>query len=203
MTDVGHLSLKDAAEVLAGNWLNFQSFSWPRWKELDDPSSWAVVYTHNRDSGLLELSNAAVIARKLEPHTEGDDPDVTEECHSHFLHGYLDGYSIRVFRGGEITEAIRVYHALQERFANYPILSESDYSQREHDATIKNIEQAAHRLKHEYRLPEGWESDVYCWLSDHTPRAVENRDDHGGSPTEDDLRQAFDALGYESHGDGE
>jgi hypothetical protein len=111
--------------------------------------------------------------------------------------GYLDGYSIRVFRAGRITEAFKTYHALAERLENYPILDEEGYSRREYEATIANIGHAAFRLKHEFELPDGWEGEVYSWLSDHIPRAVENRDDQGGYPSEDDLRTAFDALGYE------
>jgi hypothetical protein len=81
--------------------------------------------------------------------------------------------------------------------SNYPILDESDYSQREFDATIQNITHAAHRLRHEYALPDGWEGNVFSWFWDHNQRAVENRDDQGGYPSEDDLRGAFDDLGYE------
>jgi hypothetical protein len=51
-------------------------------------------------------------------------------------------------------------------------------------------------VKDEYTLPEGWESEVYSWLSDNRQSAIENRDDDGGYPEEDDLRTAFDALGY-------
>jgi hypothetical protein len=199
MTDVGNLSLEDAARGLAGNWKRFECFAWFRRRELDDPDSWAVVYTTQRDSGLLDMSNAAFITKKLEPFTDGDDPDVVAENHSHFAVGYLDGFSIRVFKNGKITEAFKVYHALAEKLANYPILSESDYSQREFDATLENISQAASRLKHVYRLPDGWEGEVFSWFTEHNQRAVENRDDHGGCPTEDDLRAAFGALGYDQN----
>lgn len=198
MTGIGTMGVEDAAADLAGNWKRFDSFAWHRRREIDDPDDWAVVYTHHRDSGLLDRSNAGVIAKKLEPYTDGDDPDVVEERHSHFAVGYIDGFSIRVFRGGEITGAFRVYHALRERLDNYPILDESDYSEKEYDATLVNITDAARRLRHEYILPDGWEGEVYSWLSEHNQRAVENRDDHGGYPGEDDLREAFEALGYTS-----
>lgn len=52
-------------------------------------------------------------------------------------------------------------------------------------------------LRESRRLPEGREGDVVSWLSDHRQRAVENWDDQGGYPEEDDLRVAFEALGYE------
>ena len=89
------------------------------------------------------------------------------------------------------------YHDLMEQLDGYPILDEEDYSERELDATLENITDAAWRVKHEYTLPDGWEGDVYSWLSDNRQSAVENRDDQGGYPEEDDLRAAFAALGYE------
>ena len=65
-------------------------------------------------------------------------------------------------------------------------------------ATIENIADAAWRLKREsMTFPRAGKCDVYSWLSDHCQRAVENRDDRGGYPEEDDLRDAFVALGYE------
>ena len=78
----------------------------------------------------------------------------------------------------------------------YPILDEEDYSNREYEATLENINDAAWRLKGEYPLQDGWECEVHSWLSDHRAGSVENRDDQGGYPYEDDLRAAFDALGY-------
>ena len=47
------------------------------------------------------------------------------------------------------------------------------------------------------RLAEGWESEVYSWLSDKDCSEIENTDDRGGYPNEDALRRAFAALGFE------
>lgn len=196
MTGIGSPSLHAATTDLAGNWKKFDSFAWHSRREIDGPENWAVVYTHHRDSGLLDRSNVGVIIEKLAPFTEGDDPDVVEERHSHFAVGYIDGFSIRVFRDGEITQAFRVYHELAVRLDNYPVLDESDYSEKDYDATLDNITDAARRLRHDYVLPDDWPGEVYSWLSEHNQRAVENRDDHGGYPGEDDLREAFEALGY-------
>jgi hypothetical protein len=194
---IGELTLDDAAREAAGNWRRFSCFIWFRERDIPDPGAWAVIYTHNRDSGLLDQSNAQQIAEGLEPFTEGDDPDVVFESHDHWAVGHVDGFSVRVFRDGQVTDAFRTCHDLAERLADYPILDEEDYSRREYEATVENIADAAWRLKHGYELPEGWEGDVYSWLSDHRQRAIENRDDQGGYPAEDDLRAAFDALGYE------
>lgn len=79
MTRLGELELQDAAVEAAGNWKSFDCFCWFRKDDIDDAENWAVIYTHHRDSGLLDQSNAAVIAKKMQPFTEGDDPDVVFE----------------------------------------------------------------------------------------------------------------------------
>ena len=52
-------------------------------------------------------------------------------------------------------------------------------------------------LKREYELAR-WLGirSLSPGLSDNRQSSVENRDDQGGYPSEDDLRAAFDALGY-------
>ena len=196
-TTLGEMTIEEAAVLAAGNWKTFQCFVWDRGRVLDDADQWAIINTHNRDSGLLDLSNADATRKALEPFTEGDDHDVMFESHSHWAVGHVDGASIRVFRDGQITEAFKTYLGLAERLADYPILDEGDYGEREYVATVENIADAAWRLNDEYDLPDEWQCDVYSWLSDHRQRAVENRDDQGGYPEEGDLRAAFKALGYD------
>ena len=197
MPTLGTLDLNDAAHDAAGNWKRFNCFVWYRDNELTDADNWAVIYTHNRDSDLLDQSNASVIAKAMEPFTEDDDPDVVFESHHHWAVGHVDGFSLRVFKNGEITEAFNAYHKLAERMADYPILDESDYSERELDATFENIGEAAWRLKQEFDLPNEWQSEVYSWISDHRENALESVDDQGGWPDDDDLNAAFEALGYQ------
>lgn len=189
----GEMTLEDAAKEAAGNWQKFKCFCWFRRNEVVDAENWAVLYTHNRDSGLLDQSNASAIQKAMEPFTDGD---VVFESHTHWAVGHVDGFSIRVYRNGEITEAFRTYHELTERLADYPVLDEDDYSNREFEATLENLTDAAWRLKDEFELPEGWEGQVYDWLSENNCGAVENRDDQGGYPSEDELREAFEGLGY-------
>lgn len=194
---LGTLDLDEAAHQAAGNWRSFNSFVWWRQHEMDDADRWAIVYASNRDSGLLDQSNAAAIAKALEPFAGGGDPGVVAERHDHWLVGHVDGFGIRVYDGdGDITEAFRTYYGLLERMDDYPVLDESDYSDREYAATLENIEDAAWRLKRDFVLPEGWRGDVYSWLSDNDPSEIENRDDQGGYPSEESLRAAFDALGF-------
>ncbi len=193
---LGELTLEDAAKEAAGNWQSWTCFIWDRERALDAPESWGIFYTHNRDSGLLDQSNADAITEAMERFTDTDDPDVVMESHSHWAVGHVDGFSIRVYREGEITDAFKAYHDLMEQLDGYPILDEEDHSRREYEATLENINDAAWRLKDEYELPDGWESEVFSWFWDNRQSAVENRDDQGGYPSEDDLRAAFDALLY-------
>jgi hypothetical protein len=193
---LGALTLEEAAQEAAGNWRHFQCFVWFRRNEVDDAEDWSVIYTNNRDSGLLDQSNAAAIAKALQQFTDSDDPDVVSESHSHWAVGHVNGHSIRVFRNGEITEAFCKYHELAQQLADYPILDESDYSERELEATLDNIKDAACRLKNDFDLPTDWESEVYRWLSDNLSGELENRDDQGGCPSESALLECFDNLGF-------
>jgi hypothetical protein len=194
---LGELTLEEAAKEAAGNWHDFECFAWFRENELEDPDDWAIIYHSHRDSGLLDQSNAAAIEKEMEEFTEGDDPDVVMESHHHWAVGHIDGFSVRVYRDGQITEAFKAYHKLAERLANYPILDEEDYSERELEATFENLPNAAWRVKDDYELPDDWESEVYRWFSDPNCAAIENTDDQGGYPSEEELRAAFEALGYE------
>lgn len=197
MLKLGQLDLQTAAKVAAGNWRHFECFAWDRASKLNDADHWAIVYTHHRDSGLLDLSNADAISKALEPFMQGDNPDVVAEHHSHWAVGWIDGFSIRVFKRGRVTKAFKAYHGLVEGMADYPVLDDEDYSRREYEATLGNITDSAWRLKREFDLPDGWETDVHRWFSDNDNAAIENRDDQGGYPDQQQLERAFAGLGFQ------
>jgi hypothetical protein len=196
MVLLGEMTIEDAAKKAAGNWRRFDSFCWDRSSEIEDPDSWAIIYTKHRDSGLLDQSNAAAITKVMREFTDCDDPDVVFESHSHWAVGHIDGFSIRVLRDGEATPAFERYHELTISLADYPVLDESDYSDREYEATLENVADAAWRLKRQFKLPDDWTSQVYGWFSDNDDSAIENRDDQGGYPNEEQLRTAFIAKGF-------
>jgi len=194
---LGTMTLEDAAKTAAGNWKEFDSFVWWREREMDDSDRWTIVYSSNRDSGLLDQSNHGFIEKTMKPFTEGDDPDVVAEQHSHWAVGFVQGQSIRVYDDdGNITEAFRTYFHLQEQMEQYPILDESDYSQKEYDSTLENLDLASWSLKKRFDLPDGWVDQVYEWLSDNDPTQLENVSDQGGWPDEDSLLAAFTALNF-------
>jgi hypothetical protein len=194
---LGELDLEEAAKQAAGNWQSFNCFVWFPPDELHDSDQWAIIYTHHRDSGLIDQSNAAVIEKAMEPFTKGDDRDVLFESHTHWAVGHIDGFSVRVFKEGKITKAFETYHELARSLEAYPILDESDYSDHEYEATLENIDDAAWKVKHDFNLPEDWQYQVYSWLSDNRCREIENVDDLGGYPSEQALQDAFAALGFQ------
>ena len=164
MGTIGEMTLEEAASQAAGNWKRFSCFCWDRLRKIDDPDAWAIVYTNSRDSGLLDQSNAKAIVQALKSNSESANADVVFESHSHWAVGPVDGFSIRVHRGEQITDAFRTYHCLMHRLDEYPILDESDYGRREYEAALENIEDAAWRFKSSYDLHDGWEAEVYEWL---------------------------------------
>lgn len=185
-------TIEEAAREAAGNWKEFESFGWH--DKPDDAENWTIVYTSNRDSRLIEQSNAAAIEKAMEPFFDSDDPDIQSESHNHWAVGYVDGYAIRVYRDGQITEAFKAYVELMERLEDYPLLDEEDYSRREYEATIENIKSEGCPI--DANLPEDWAGQVYSWLSDNNFRAVENRDDQGGYADRWEIAEAVAELGF-------
>jgi hypothetical protein len=195
MSNINWTDVETAAEEAAGNWRKFSCFAWHRGYHLEDADRWAIFYTSVRDAGLLEQSNHSQIEKLLAPFTEGDDPEVVAESHSHWAVGYLDGFSIRVFDNqGGITAAFKEFCCIKAKLADYPILNEEDYSEREYAATLENYASEMWAMRKE--LPEGWEAEVYSWFSDNGyDRFIENRDDQGGYAPRENITEALQDLG--------
>jgi hypothetical protein len=190
----------ELAQESAGNWMRFQAFGWDRRYDLDRPHDWAIFYTHNRDSGLAEQSNARAIDSVMEKF--GDD--AVSERHNHCLVGWVEGYSIRVYdEQGQVTEAFKAWCDVQERLADYPLLDEDDLGNKECEACYDNIVEVVDRVwrmtdrdESVGEVPEGLYGDVYNWFWDHDQGEVENRDGHGGCPSEQGVERALAGLGY-------
>lgn len=184
-----------AAKEMAGNWQHFDSFAWHRVYDLEDADQWALIYTSNRDSGLLARSNEEAINKLLEQYADGDDPDLVFETHSHWAVGHVSGFSVRVFRpDGTITDAFREVCAIQERLDDYPVLDESEYSKRELEATLENYRSEIGHYRSDLR--DGWESELYQHFSDTNQyRYIESRDDQGGWAPRAALVEALIEMG--------
>lgn len=109
------MSIEKLAQKAAGNWKNIKCFFWygaPK----DHPDDWALFYTSKRDSEDDELQNEAIVKEALKPYLDMPQDreyllDARQERHNHWAFGYLDGYAIRVYRKGKITDAFRRFVA--------------------------------------------------------------------------------------------
>jgi hypothetical protein len=168
-------TLKEYAAEMAGNWKKFQSFGWSDKPEMAE--DWTIIYTHNRDSDVLEQSNANAIKREMEPFAEGDDPDAVEEHHGHWAVGWVDGWAIRVYgysKGRKIiTKAFEKMYELQKRLLNYPALNEDDWSQREYEEkqavalqtiqySTRDLEEAGYEVSDD--APDDWYDHVWGYI---------------------------------------
>ena len=176
--------IETLARQAAGNHRKFDCFIW--WEHPDEDHNWCIVYTHNRDSDVLDQSNAAAIAKEMQPFC--DDGTARIESHNHWACGHVDGYAILVYDvAGEITEAFKTWVGIQQRLEDYPILDDSDLTQREHDEAIEIIECCLPSAAI-CDLPDDWPELVldWCWENDIWE----------GSIWSQDVDRAFAALGW-------
>lgn len=163
----------------AGNWHDFESFCW--FERPDDADEFCVYHLNHRDSGLLDQSNANAIRKAL----EAFEDDVRFETFSHWAVGWIDAVAVRVE-----TRAYRTLCEIIDRLSEYPILDETEYSEREYEATLENIKDSFYHVSGEVdrdKLPDDWTCSAFSWFSDHDQNAVENSDDQGGYPDRDQL----------------
>jgi hypothetical protein len=164
------------AEKAVGNWQKFEAFIW--YTRPDDAEDFVVVYTHNRDSGCLDQSNAAAIKKEMERFTNGDDPDVVAQTHNHSLCGWVEGYAIRVFtkKARRVTKAFKTWCDIQQRLENYPVLDEEDYSARELEACLATIKEIGRREVIDSLDDDYWPRKVYERLNVSHPDEIRGED---------------------------
>lgn len=195
--------VSDYARSRAGNWRKFESFTWSERPD-ENAEDWAIVYTHNRDSDLLEQANQQAIAKLMQPFLGEEDPDITEQDHSHWACGWVAGYAIRCFKNGEVTGAIGKYFDIQKGIEDYPVLDEELYSKLQDEALMRNIEQeVGFQLyageatdKPAPEPPLTIAGDVYDWLRENQDSELEDIDGLGAYPSGEWVAQALIALGY-------
>lgn len=204
--------IQNLAKEYVGNWKKFQSFHWYESDRPEDCDNWCIIHTKSRDSGLIDESNAHVISEALAPFLGKEDSDVHEMHCGHWLVGWVDGYAIRVYRREapqlhehkqgtlDVTEAFKVYAELKLSLDEYPLLNDSDYSDREYKATIQNIENIGSKfvkseLNDQCEIDlDYWASKVFGWLWENRQNELDDLDDQGGSPSEDAIKDALKAL---------
>lgn len=174
----------------AGNWMRFQSFGWH--DQPEDGENWGIYHLDSRDSDLLGKSNADVIRKEMLRFKN----TVVEQHFRHWACGWVDAIAVKVFKkNGETTKAFEKLVDLIERMADYPALDEEDWSKREYEATVENIEEAGRRFLND-QAPEDWAKQAFSWLWDNIQREIDAVDGGGGYPSEEGMKQCLKALGW-------
>jgi hypothetical protein len=185
-------TIEEFCKEMAGNHFKIADFCWDRRSDLDDPQNWCLYHYVHRDSGLVDQSNGHVIETKMRPFVARGTAHL--EHFSHWAVGWIDAVAIKVYsKDGTPTKAVTVLFDLLQKLDDYPLLDETEYCNREYDATLQNIRTQAIGLIMP-NPPAGWESDVYRWLGDNDGSALENIDDRGPCPDDDQVKAALKAL---------
>jgi len=191
-------SLDLFAQSMVGNWRSFDSFAWHGARVLDDPDLWTIIYTSNRDSTLIVQSNAVAIDRAMQPYTTNGSAQ--SERHNHWACGYVDGYAVLVYDSdGQPTPAIAAVYKIACDLDQYPILDETDYSDREWTATIDNLTDGigSYCRRHDLDLDlDLLVSEIVRYFDQTDSSAIESADDQGGYLSSVQIHKAMIALGY-------
>jgi hypothetical protein len=118
-------------------WARPQSYIGANWEEY-----YSAGVGQSRDSDCLEQSNFAVMLAEL----GGESVTVIVVRESHWAVGWVEWIAIHE----SDTTAIATADAARERLANYPILDEDDFGEREWDAMCETWEHASLRERIEY-----------------------------------------------------
>lgn len=196
------------AKEMGANWKRFDCFIAWGIDEYQPAENWCLVYVdRGNQSTIIDESNAAEIAKRLDAQPDTDAADGLSDAvpihSSHWAGGRLSGYMLRIRDdAGELTPKFCEWHSIQCELDDYPILNESDYSDRESEATDRNILTAiddyARKLERDHGIqsadfPADWRESVSTWI--HENEYPENIDDQGGWPDEDSIDSAFLACG--------
>lgn len=109
--------------------------------------AWRVLpVSENRDSGPLPCSNFAAACKMLESFTEADEPSASVETFGHWGPGW---FSILVVNP-DCAEAMEIAGEIACRLADYPVLDEEDFCEREDEVkreTWQNCYSPAERVQ--------------------------------------------------------
>lgn len=155
---------------------------------------WLIVpVSRNRDSGLLDQSNFDMALQSL-----GGESD-TVEVHR-FGHWGPGWYEIIIVDPNDV-KATKEADEIAAALADYPVLSDEDFSRREYEATISNIQQVLgsvtreHDIEFEENQLEALPEQLFGWFWSNNQSAVESRDDQGGYPSDEEMVEALQGLG--------
>lgn len=151
------------------------------------------------DLPMVDGETVAAFAERL-GRTLAVDYDRDYQTHQ-FNHWGPGWFEIIVVRPG--SAAHREAQAIAAALSDYPVLDESDFSEREHEASLENVEQVIRDVSRSLDGDESddWDtealaSEVFGWLWDNEQGECECHDGGGAYPSEESVERALTALGY-------
>lgn len=174
MHDLQELGQK--ARDAAGNHRSFEAFGWL--DRPDDDEKWYIHYYQNRDSDVLERSNAESLEGLFNCAEDKGvilPEDWCFERHNHWAVGWVDALVIRVFgdtytenpstKTVFVTSAFELLFATMKRLEDYPVLNEDRYYELEHEEFRDTLVNCFGVEEHELaRVCSEYEGD---WCSDY------------------------------------
>lgn len=149
----------------------------------------------HRDSDLLTQSNSAQIKAFLEGREDFNEQweIVRYSCS---LVGWRDHLSYKVLDiKGEVTEIAKEIDGIYTHMRNvYPVLDEEDWSEREYDSTLDSIREQASYCGLIDNAPDGFEYEIYRWLSENADSELEAHDGFGAYPSEESIVECLTEL---------
>lgn len=170
-------------------------WAYPRDYMGDDYSDYYVLLGHHRDSTLLTESNFYTAWERIKaiPSSDNweqdygiDNPEYQIVRSSHWLVGWAEFIGIHKDSAPHVEEGNRITEALDD----YPVLNDSDYYEREHNATIEGVKDS---LRYAGYSPRNVYK-VYRWLDENMPNELESHDDTGGYPSKESIIACAHAL---------
>ena len=147
----------------------------------EDYSDYYMVAGRHRDSGLLGEANFQAALKML----GGESKSVIVARSSHWAAGWVEVLLVHKDDEKKVEKAQEIADALED----YPVLDDELYSRLEYEANIENVKEAGYK----FNLTEKEAEKVLRWLYNNDVN-VENIDDRGYWPEDDDLEAAVKAI---------
>ena len=172
-------AVKDSAEI--------PDFSYSG--ELDLGRTWAFTIAQTRDSDALVLSNFQTIWDDM---FKRFPEDVENTRCSHWACGWVEYLTVRMLDSeGQVTEAGRAILKWRERLEDYPVADEEDFSRREHEDALSDVEWRAEHVDIN-KAPKNWAEEVFTWCWENEQGETQG----GETPSKKTIQKALGALGW-------
>ena len=156
----------------------------------------------HRDSGILDQSNAKALKHYLKQIEDLEETYEFIEC-NHWAVGWVEHLTYKVIdENDKPTKIARIVKAWFDYLKDeYPVADDDLYSEMELEATYDNIDREIDYMFHKDMIKCTKEEladikcKVYNWFGENNDSALENVDDQGGCPSEEEFIECFTSLG--------